>query len=107
MFALKSEMTMTRTGGDDQRLRFDWVAIDTESERLLRNLNRFHRSELHLGAETLGLFLHACHQFIAIDPFGKAGKVFDDAGGGEQSARHGASEHERLEIGARGVKRGG
>ena len=56
-------------------------------------------------AETFGLFLHPRHQFVAVHAFGKAGIIFDDAGGGEQAAGLFAGEHERLEIGARGVKR--
>ena len=62
-------------------------------------------AETGLGAKTFRLFLHPRHQFIAIHAFGKAGKIFNDAGGGEQTAGLFAGEHERLEVGARGIKR--
>jgi len=54
-----------------------------------------------------GLFLHPRHQFITVHTFGKAGEIFHDARGGEQTAGLFAGEHERRKLRARGVKRGG
>ena len=52
-------------------------------------------------------FCRFLHELEAVDALGEAGEILDDAGGGEQPARHGAGEDERREIGARGVNRGG
>jgi hypothetical protein len=47
------------------------------------------------------------HQLGAEDALGEAGVVLDVGGDGELAARAGALEHERREVGAGGVERGG
>ncbi len=66
-----------------------------------------------LGAEALGLLAEPHHQLGAHDPVGEAGKVLD-VGGQHQLAtgligggRRLALDHERGEVGARRVDRGG
>ena len=61
-----------------------------------------------LGAEALGLLAQVVHEVRAHDAVGEAGEVLD-VGGVHQRATggHRALEHERREVGARGVDRGG
>ena len=61
-----------------------------------------------LGAEALGLLLHLHHQVGAHDALGEAGEVLD-LGGLHQLAAEldGARDEQRLQVGARGVDRGG
>src|SRR6266542_2223920 len=103
-FALQSQMPMTRAARNDESLRFNFFAIDCQPERVFRQINALDRAELHPGAEPFGLLLHPRHQFIAVDAFGKAGKIFDDARCGQQSARHRAGEHQRRKTRASRVK---
>src|SRR5262245_43342513 len=98
-------MTMARAAGDDERLRFYWLAVRRDDERLFRKIHRFDRRKLYSGAETFRLLLHSSHQFITINAFGKSRIIFHDARSCQQTARHDAGEDKWLEIGARGVKR--
>jgi len=100
-----TEMPVACSGGDDNRLDPDLFAVHGERERTFGKIHLLNRAKADARAETLGLFLHSRHQFIAVHAFGEAGIIFHDAGGGEQTARLNAGQHARLEIGARGVKR--
>src|SRR5579884_2065118 len=104
-FRVQAKMTMPRAAGDDDGLAFHLFAVHIQNEWLPGKIDRFDRAEFHTRAETFGLFLHAHHQFVAVDALGKARIILDDAGGGEQSAGMTAGEDKRLQIGARGVKR--
>ena len=87
-------------------------AVSMASPSTVRSKGRGEKSaassvpKLDAGAKTFGLLLHAGHQFIAIHALGKAGEIFDDAGGGQQPAGLRAGEDQRLQIGARRIKRG-
>ena len=107
MFARHAEMLVARAGGDDDGFSFNFFAVHNQRERTLGEIRGFHDAKTGFCAEAFGLLLHPRHQFIAIHAFGKAGKVFHDAGGGEQAAGLLAGEDERRELGAGGVKRGG
>src|SRR5579883_2929362 len=58
-------------------------------------------------AEALRLFAHVFDQFRALDAVREAGEILDQRGNGELSAGLMAFDDERLEVGARGVERGG
>jgi len=105
IFAGHAEMFVARAGGDDDRLRFDLFAVHREREGTFGKIHRLNRAEAGARAEPFGLFLHPRHQCVAVHAFGKAGEVFHDAGGGEQTAGLAAGEDKRRQIGARGVKR--
>ena len=104
-FAGHAKMPMARPGGNDDGLRLDALTVNDERNRAFGQIRLLHNAKTGARAETFGLFLHSRHQFVAVHAIGKAGIIFDDAGGGEQAAGLLAGEHERLEIGARGVKR--
>ncbi len=101
------EVTMAGTAGDDEGLGVDLFAIDHEADGGFAEVNGIDGGEPDLSAEFLGLFLHAGHQFVAIDALWETGEVFDDAGGGQQAPGHGAGEDEGGEIGSGGVDGGG
>ena len=99
---------MAGSGGDDDGLGLNRLAVHGQYERAFGQIGRLQRAQgLDAGAEALGLLLHPHHQFVAVNPFGKAGKIFHRAGGGEQSARHQAGDGQRSEVGAGGVNGGG
>ena len=104
VFPGDAEVFMTGAGGDDDGFGLERFAVHHQLKRRFGKINFFNRAETGFGAETLGLFLHSRHQFTAVHALGKAGKIFDDAGGGQQAAGLRAHEHERLEVGARGVE---
>ncbi len=58
------------------------------------------------GAEALGLLAHVFDQLRAQNSFGESGKVLDQRGDGELSARLVAFNDQRFQVGARGVERG-
>ena len=105
MFARHAEMPMARAGGDDDRLRHDFFAVHDEREGTLGKIHGLNDTKAGSRAETLGLFLHPRHQFVAIHAVGKAGEIFHDARGGEQAAGLLAGEHERRKLRAGRVKR--
>ena len=59
------------------------------------------------GAEALGLGAELVHHLRPHDPLGVARVVLDVGGVLELAAPLEALDHERLEVGARGVERGG
>ncbi|MCW0450067.1 hypothetical protein NB706_002901 [Xanthomonas sacchari] len=94
-------------GGDDQRVAGVVAAVAAEPERALRQVGGVDVVEDHLGLEALGMRLHARHQVRAHQAVGVAGPVVDLRGGHQLAALLQAGDHHRLEIGARGVDRGG
>lgn len=105
--AFQSEMPVAGAAGDNHRLRLDLLAVDREFERLAAEIDRLNRAaKLDLRPETLGLLLHLHHQLRAVDALRESGEILNDTRRGEQPARHGAGEHQRLEVGAGGVNCG-
>ena len=60
-----------------------------------------------LGAELLGLRAHLGHQVGPHDAVAMAGKILDERGQHQLPAGLEAFDDERLQVGARGVERGG
>ena len=60
-----------------------------------------------LGAEALGLGAHVVHELRALDALGEAGEVLDLGGRHQRAAELRALEHQRVQVGARGVDGGG
>ena len=60
-----------------------------------------------LGAEALGLLAELRHELGAHDPVGEAGVVLDVGREHELAAGADALDDERVQVGARGVDRGG
>ena len=92
-------------GRDDQGVGAVGVLVGAEGEGALFEVDLDRPLELHLGAEAPGLLAHAVHQLGAEDPFGEAGEVLDVGGDGELAAGLAAFEHERSEVGPRGIER--
>src|SRR6185369_7331682 len=59
-----------------------------------------------LGAEILRLLLHVLHQVRAVNALRKSWEVFDQRGERELPASLVTADHERLEVGSRGVDGG-
>jgi len=104
--AFQAEMTMTSAAGDDHGLAFDDFPVDVEEEGAFGKIDRFDGPEFAASAEAFGLLLHAGHQLIAVDAFGKAREILNDTGRREEPAGHDAGEDERLKVGTGGVKSG-
>ncbi len=94
MFAIQSEMAVPCPAGDNNRLGFDRLAVHREHKRSLRGIDRFDTCKLDSRSEAFRLLLHAAHQFVAIDPLRKTGKILHRARGRKQAARHGAGQDE-------------
>ena len=107
MFALQPKMAMTRSGGDDDGLRADRLAIDREPKRLPGQVHRLDGAELDPRAETLGLLLQAHHQFVAVNAFREAGIILDHRRRGQQAARLFAGQDQRAQVGPCRIKGGG
>ena len=105
MLAGDAEMLVARAGGDDDGFGHHFFTVHHQRKRTLGKIHGLHDAKTGLRAEALGLLLHPRHQFVAVHAFGKAGKVFHDAGGGEQSAGLFARQHQRGKLRAGGVKR--
>ena len=54
-------------------------------------------------AKLLRLLMHVHHQLRPIDSIGKSGEIFDQRRGGKLAARLPTLEHERFQIGSRGI----
>ncbi len=105
VLARHAEMPVARARGDDDRLRGDCLAVHDQREWPFGEVHILHRAETRLRPEALRLFLHPRHQFVAVHAFRETWEIFHDARRGEQPAGLLAGEHERLEVGARRVKR--
>src|ERR1700675_2994717 len=81
------------------------MLADVQHQWALAQVNASNVAQHVFGAEALGLLPHVLDQFGALDSIRKAGKVFDQRGDGELAAWLVALDDERLEIGARAIKR--
>ena len=105
-----------RAGRDDQRLRHQLALRGDDAERPVADSSTDVTSAVtHGGAEPLRLRLEQLHQLGPFDPLGEARVVLDVGRDHELAARDrerldggaAALEHDRLEVGAGGVDRGG
>ena len=95
-------------GGDDQAVAgvdAPVVAVDLEGAPVELHLE--HGLEAAVGPEALRLLAHLVHQVGSHDAGLEAGVVLDVGGDRELAAGLGALEHQRGEVGARGVERRG
>jgi hypothetical protein len=99
MFARNAQVTMPGTRGDDQSSGLHPFAVDQQTNGLLFQVGLFHRREPDSGPEFLSLLLEPLHQLNTVDAIWEPGEILDDAGGGQQTAGHGAGQHQRGEIG--------
>ena len=103
---LEPELARARAGGDDHGLRAVLVVADPDPERALGEVDPRHVVGQELGAEALGLGAEVGHHLRAHDAVGVAGVVLDVARDHQLAAPVEALDHERLQVGARGVERG-
>jgi hypothetical protein len=72
-----------------------------------REIHRRHHRLFKAGAKLGRLLAQVVHQHEAIDAVGKTGEILDLGGRRQLAAGKGSLEHERIQIGAAGVDRGG
>ncbi len=84
-----------------------WCIAQMQQERALAEVGAGEMRRAVFGAETLRLLAHVLDQLRSHDSFGEAGKVFHQRGERKLAAGLVALDHERFQIGARRVKRGG
>ena len=82
--------------------RYSSSSIHTPKGREERS-TRAHVGGHQRGAEALGLGAHVLHQLRALDPLREARVVLDVRGEHELAARAEALDHQRRQVGARGV----
>ena len=104
--ALEAQPDRRRAGRDDDRLGRVLDAAGPDPERPLpRGRPRSTSTSTMLRAEALRLGAEQLHQLGALDAVGEARVVLDVGGDHQLAARRGAGEHDRLEVGPRGVDR--
>src|SRR5690348_14054625 len=105
LFVRQVQPSRRRARSDDQHAGLLPLAIDIQAKRPLRKIGLDHRAVKVFGAEMLGLLPDVLHQHWTIDAFGKSGKILHQRGQRKLAARLMARDHQRLQIGARGVDR--
>ena len=103
-----AEPARLRAGRDNDRLADVAVArIARCDKRPARQIERVDLVEDDAGSDMLGLFLHLLHQPGTLDDVGETGIVLDIGRDRQLPAGLHPGDHQRLQIGARGVDRGG
>ena len=103
----QSEVLGRRAGGDDQGVAGVAGRVAAQRERALREIDLVDVVEHDLGVEALGVLEEALHQVGAHDAV-DVGRPVVDVGRRHQLAALGdAGDQHRLQVGARGVDRGG
>ena len=105
--AVEAEPQRRRAGGDDHGLGAVFGAARPDAERPLGEVDAVDVDVDEARAEPLGLGAHRGHQVGALDAVREARVVLDVAGQHQLAAGRGARQHDRLEVGAGGVDRGG
>ena len=104
---VESEPQRRRAGRDDDRLCPVFDAAGPDAERALGEIDAVDVDVDQARPEALGLGAERGHQVGALDAVGEAGVVLDVAGEHQLPARGRARDDDRLEIGPRGIDRGG
>ena len=102
----QAELARGRAGRDDHGLGAVLVVADVDAERTLGEVDARDVVGEELGAEALRLRAELLHQLGAEDAVLEARVVLDVARDHQLAAEREALDHERLEVGARGVERG-
>ncbi len=84
--------------GDDEGPGVDGLLAEIEGEGPLGEVDGVEVRHPQLGAEADRLLLHVLDQLGALDAFRPAGKVLDQGGDRELSARLVALQHQGLEV---------
>ena len=106
LLAGEPEPARARAGGDDHGLRAVLGVLDPDAERALGEVDAGDVVGDELRAEALRLPAELGHHLGAHDAVGVARVVLDVARDHQLAAPLEALDHERLEVGARGVERG-
>ena len=94
-------------GGDDEGSRHVGVLFRVDSEGAFRKVDADDRFREVRGAEPFRLLPHEVDELRSLDPRGEPGEVLDVGGQRQLSPRFAALQHQRGEVGARGVDGGG
>ena len=105
--AVEPEPQRRGARGDDHGLCPVLGATGPDPERPLGEVHPIDVDVEQPRAEPLGLGAHRGHQVGALDAVDEPGVVLDVAGEHQLAARRGARQHDRLEIRARRIDRGG
>ena len=104
----QAEHAGRRAGGDDHRVRRGTRCSPTHTPNgASREVDAVGVGGDELGTEALRLLAELHHQLGPEDAVGEAGEVLDVGGEHELPARADALDHDRVEVGAAGVDRGG
>ena len=106
LLRLDPEPARARARGDDHRARLVLVASDPDAQRLLREIDLRDVVGDELRAEALGLAAKVGHHLRPHHAVGVARVVLDVARDHQLAAPLEPLDHERLQVGARGVERG-
>jgi hypothetical protein len=107
LLGVKSEHAGLGTGRDDDGAALVLGLADPDLLHTSGEVDPLDIGGHEFGAEALGLRAELRHHFGAHDPVGKAGIVLDVGRQHELPAGADPLDHERMQIGARGIDRGG
>ena len=93
-----------RSAGDDEGQGVNLLMAHMKQEGPLAQIDARKMSHSVFRAETLRLLAHIFDQLRTQDSFRKARKVFYQGGHRKLATRFVALDHERFQVGARGVK---
>ena len=103
----EAEQARGSSRGDDKRLCLITLGAGGDHEGAFGKIHVGDDAGIEFRAESLRLFAHVFDQLVTHNAVGKAGEILDHGGERELPAGLVAVNHQRLQIGARGVNRGG
>ena len=103
----QAEVLGRGAGGDDQRVAGVVAGVAAQVNGRLREIDRVDVVEHDLGVEALGVLQEALHQVRALHAVDVGRPVVDVGRRHQLAALRDAGDEHRLQVGARGVDRGG
>src|SRR5215470_13402306 len=94
------------TAGHDEGSRFELVIAHLKLEWALAQIRCSHVRQLVFRPKTLGLPTHISDQFRPLNSLWETRKVLDQGCQRELAARFMSFEYQRIQLRARGIKRG-
>ena len=107
LFAGQSQPARRGSAGDDQGAGVNGFLAQIQGKRAFAQIGADHVAKLILRPEAGRLLAHVLDQLGTLNALGKAGEILHQRGQRELASGFVTFEHQRLQVGAGGVERGG